>query len=258
MIYKPLKYKGIKDVKCKKILRYNEMYELELTRKEINESMADIVICHHENDFKFWKDLYNFYCENKNRKVKFYNIPHSAEKTIFYKRNVPLKYDLLLCGRFGSKNRIGEHHYPLRDRMWKLIKNKMSKKWKIGVVKHPGYVHNDSYTNKYLDDFAKEISSAKICITCSGKPKSRFGKYVEIPMCRGVIAADIPDEHKKEFREFVIELDMNMTDEEIINKLETYLMDEKKLEELRNIGYKYAKNYTMRQYANRFMKILNI
>lgn len=256
IIYKPLKYLGLKDVKCKKILIYNEMYELDFTRKEIDESMADIVICHHENDYKFWKQLYNFYCEIKNRKVKFFNIPHSAEKTVFYKRETPVKFDLLLCGRHGSKNRIGEFHYPLRDRMWKILTEKMKGKWRVGVIKHPGYTHDDSYTDKYLKEFAEEISSARICITCSGKPKSRFGKYVEIPMCEGVIAADIPDEHQEEFRKFVIEIDMKMSDEEIIKKLEYYLENEDKLDELRKIGYEYARNYTMKKYSERFFQII--
>lgn len=255
MIYKPLKYLGLKELKCLKVLQFNEMYEFDLTRKEIDESMADIVICHHENDYKFWKSFYNFYCEHKNKKVKFFNIPHSAEKTIFYKRDVPVKYDLLLCGRYGSRNRIGELHYPLRDRMSTLLKE--NKKWRVGVIKHPGYVHDDSYTDRYLNEFAEEISSARICITCSGKPKSRFGKYVEIPMCQSVIAADIPDEQQDEFRKFVIELDMKMSDEEIMKKLDYYLENEDKLEELRKKGYEYAKNYTMRQYANRFIKILD-
>jgi len=256
VIYKPLKYLGLKDIKSKKILIYNEMYELGLTRKEIDESMADIVICHHENDYKFWKQLYSFYCEVKNKKVQFFNIPHSAEKTVFYKRDVPIKYDLLLCGRYGSKNRIGEYHYPLRDRMHKLINEKMKDKWRVGTVKHPGYTHDDAYTDKYLNQFAEEISSARICITCSGKPKSRYGKYVEIPMCKGVLAADIPDEQQDEFRKFVIELDMKMSDEEIVKKLEGYLGDEKKLDELRKNGYEYAMNYTMKKYAERFFKII--
>jgi hypothetical protein len=256
IIYKPLLYKGLNELNCKKILIYNEMYEFDLTRKEINESGADIVICHHENDYKFWKSFYNFYSEHKNNKVRFYNIPHSAEKSIFYKRNVPIKYDLLLCGRNGSKNRIGEYHYPLRDRMYKILMEKMSKKWRIGIIKHPGYVHDDSYTDKYLNKFAEEISTARICITCSGKPKSRFGKYVEIPMCHGVIAADIPDEDEEEFRKFVIELDMKMSDEEIIARLEYYLRDEDKLKYLREIGYNYSKNYTMEKYAERFFKVI--
>jgi len=255
IIYKPLNYLGLKEVSSKKILIYNEMYEFDLTRKEIEDSLADIVICHHENDYKFWKSFYDFYCEHKNKKVKIFNIPHSAEKTIFYKRNVPIKYDLLLCGRYGSKNRIGEFHYPLRDRMSKLINEKLNK-WKVGIVKHPGYSHDDSYTDKYLNEFAEEISQARICITCTGKPKSRFGKYVEIPMCQGVIAGDIPDEQQEEFRKFVIEIDMKMTDEEIIKKLEYYLENEDKLDELRKKGYEYSKNYTMKQYANRFFKII--
>lgn len=76
-------------------------------------------------------------------------------------------------------------------------------------------------------------------------------------MCRGVVAADIPDEQQEEIRKFVIELNMSMSDKEIVSKLEYYLGDEDKLEELRERGYNYSKNYTMRQYANRFFNIIN-
>ena len=69
IIYKPLNYLGLKDVKAKKILIYNEMYEFDLTRKEINDSQANIVICHHENDYKFWKSFYEFLNEKDNEKM---------------------------------------------------------------------------------------------------------------------------------------------------------------------------------------------
>ena len=55
--YKPLDIAGFADSKFLKCLRYNEMYDQEWTSKEINQSAADIVICHHKNDHEEWKDF---------------------------------------------------------------------------------------------------------------------------------------------------------------------------------------------------------
>ena len=54
--YKPLEMKGMKDVNIPVCLRYNEMYDVEWTRKEIDKSGAPMVICHHENDMQPYID----------------------------------------------------------------------------------------------------------------------------------------------------------------------------------------------------------
>ena len=60
MAYKPLELKEFSDVDQTKCIRYNEMYDVGWTRKEIDESGADIVICHHLNDMSQYEDLYKF------------------------------------------------------------------------------------------------------------------------------------------------------------------------------------------------------
>ena len=48
--YKPLELKNFKDINILKCIRYNEMYDVKWTMKEIRESGAQLVICHHLND----------------------------------------------------------------------------------------------------------------------------------------------------------------------------------------------------------------
>ena len=48
--YKPLELKNFKDVKLPKCIRYNEMWDINWTLKEIKESSSQLVICHHLND----------------------------------------------------------------------------------------------------------------------------------------------------------------------------------------------------------------
>ena len=106
-------------------------------------------------------------------------------------------------------------------------------------------------------DFSKAINKAKICLTCSGGPKSRFGKYIEIPASGTAIAGDLPNQDHDEFKKFLIELDLNMTDDEIITKLRSYLDDEKQLQNVIQNGLKFGKKYTQEWYAKRFVEEVN-
>ena len=72
-------------------------------------------------------------------------------------------------------------------------------------------------------------------------------------MCGTVIAGDIPGEDQENFKKFVIEINMKMSDEEIINKLCYYLDNSEKLHTLKEIGLEWSKNYTQEKYAERFI-----
>ncbi len=245
--YKPLEMKGMKDVNIPVCLRYNEMYNVEWTRKEIDESGATMIICHHENDMQDYIDHYG-------DKIKFYHIAHCAEASIFKQLFVPKQYDVLLVGALNASTMLGKH-YPLRDRMAQLL-SKMPKQYKVGIFPRPFGRQDDAWENKQAKEFAHVINTAKICITDSGAPNSRFGKYVEIPMCGTVIAGDIPGEDQENFKKFVIEINMQMTDDEIINKLVDYLENENKLRILQQTGLEWSKEYTQEKYAERFIKAL--
>ena len=248
--YKPLD-PGIinfKEVKFRKCLRYNEMYDEEWTMHEITESGADLVVCHHYNDYKKY-NLKNL------TKPKFEWIPHSAEESIFFRNKlIPKRYDIGIMGAINITSILGDH-YPLRRRMLGIIE-KISDKYTCKVFPHVGYDHNDAFTDRYAKDFAKDINSCRIVITDSGKTNSRFAKYVEIPMCGTAIAGDLYDDHPDDvnnLKKFLIEISMKMTDEEIINKIKRYLEQPTLLDSVVSEGLKYTKSYTQKDYANRFV-----
>tara|TARA_Y100000589_G_C27128957_1_gene619751 strand:+ start:504 stop:1490 length:987 start_codon:yes stop_codon:yes gene_type:complete len=254
--YKPLDYKDFSNVKLPKCIRYNEMYDFNWTVQEIEESNADLVICHHENEMKTYKAFYSNYHGQRNTNVQFVHIPHCAKSEVFKDYKLEKKYDILVCGRLGNRNSLGDFHYPLRDRIIKNILPKLPKKYNYHLHKHPGYNHVDSWTDKYLIDMAKEVNASKICITCSGLPKTRFGKYIEIPMCNSVIAGDIPDEDSDNFKNFVIELNMEMSDKQILKKIVHYLDCDRKLNNLKNIGYEWSQKYTQEFYAQKLFETI--
>jgi glycosyltransferase involved in cell wall biosynthesis len=257
--YKPLDLKEFCNVQRLTCIRYNEMYNFQWTTKEIEESKSDIVICHHENDMKTYIAYYSNYHGQQWFPKAFYHVPHCAKATVFRKyEGIERDVDFLLCGMMGNRNSLKDYHYPLRDRMWSTIFPKLRKLgYRCEKYNHPGYSHLDSFTDRPLIEFSKGIQRGKICITCSGLPKSRFGKYVEIPMSNSVIAGDIPDQDQDEFRKFVIEINMEMSDDEIIDKLLKYIGDNERLDKLREIGSKWASNWGQDTYATIFLNSIN-
>ena len=255
--YKPLEIHGFADISYTTCVRYNEMYDKQWTLKEITESKANVIICHHYNDYKEYINIL------KNKKLNHIKcltwIPHSAEANIFKpKPEIEKKYDVALVGATNVQTVLGEH-YPLRARMYELI-NKIPKKYKCGVIPHVGGSHLDAHTDKYAHDFATKINSAKIIITDSGIPKSRFGKYIEVPMCGVALAGDVYDDHPKDveqLKSFLIDINMQMSDQEIINRLVYYLENNSKREEKIKNGIEYTKDFTQQRYAERFINILS-
>ena len=254
--YKPLEISGFQDITYNKCIRYNEMYDTEWTLKEIAESKANVIICHHYNDYK---EYINILKTKKLNHIKCITwVPHSADANIFKpKLEIEKKYDIALVGATNVTTMLGEH-YPLRARMGKLL-GLMPVQYKCAVVPHVGGSHSDAYTDKYAIDFANKINSAKIIITDSGAPKSRFGKYIEVPMCGVALAGDVYNDHPKDvdlLKSFLIDINMQMSDQEIIKKLVYYLENDSEREKKVKAGIQYTKDFTQERYAERFINIL--
>ena len=251
--FKPLDMIGMKDVDIPICLRYNEAYDWNWTTREIDESGAEFVIFHHENDEHIPMSRYQ---EHYGKKIKFVHIPHCAEKEVFKDWGNEKEYDIMMAGAVDTQTILGPH-YPLRRRFSSILDKMRDLGYKVYTHPHPGYDHNDAYTSKYLVEFSQAINKAKICLTCSGAPKSRFGKYIEIPASGPAVAGDLPNQDHDEFKKFLIELDLNMTDDEMITKLRSYLDDETQLHAVIQNGLKFAEKYTQEWYAKRFVEEAN-
>jgi len=246
--YKPLLLREFGKVTHKTCIRYNEMFDITKTVKEIEEADPDIIICHHEND----KIQYSKLMKNRH----FDYIGHCAEKVIYKDHKVEKKVDLMLIGAVRTKSILGDH-YPLRIRIARDILPKINPKYRCVVLQHPGGVLYDAPSERNSFEFAQAIGMARICITCSGQPKSKFGKYVEVPMCGTALAADLPNQEQLALGAFVIELKDSMSDQQIIDLLEGYLENKDLLKRNTSIGLKYAKEFTQEKYAERFMEVVS-
>ena len=232
----------------KTCLRYNEMWDEDLTINEINLTRTNIVICHHFNDYLKYK---NKLFKNK-KNVTFYYNPHHANPTIFKPLNMNKDIDILMSGI--SK----ETHYPLKYRLFNLItkhENTTLQKYNIFKYTHPGYNDNLSFLNINQIKYNEIINKSKLCIACSSRYNYRLGKYVEIPMAGSIIVGDLPYEDVR-FKNFVIDVNDNNTDEEILNKIIITLENKKIMEEKIKLGLEWSKNFTTSKYVDKFIRTI--
>jgi hypothetical protein len=218
------------------------MWNIEKTSNEILKTRTKIVICHHANDVKNYNHIKN---------VKFFHNPHCAEKSIFRDYDLKKDFDFQIIGLINSDI------YPFRSRLKHLIENIMIPKYQIRyrILEHPGGRINN--VDDQVINYAMQINRAKINITCSSKFKYALAKYSEVPLCRTLLAADIPDENNEWYSNWMCALDPNLPDNEIVKILYDHIFNDELLYRKTNYGYdENMKNRTQEHYANNLVRII--
>ncbi len=237
--YMPFEMKGFSDVRSLRVMTYNEMYNFEKVSRQLEISRPHLVVCHHANEMPRYVSAFP--------DIHFENIPHSADPAIFYASDSSKTTDVLVVGRLSSER------YPLRTRVSRLLE-RFPARYVCRVHPHPGYEISQDKIEECVQSYAQALRSSKICVTCSGTPRTRYAKYVEIPMSGALLCADIPDESEDFFRQFVLEIDMSMPDDEIVNKIVACLEDRPRLSALREKGIELSRRFTQAHYAESFLR----
>lgn len=234
-------------------LIYNEMNNEKNILNEINKSFTDIVISHYYNDYlRYLTKIY----DNKTL-CKFFYIPHHSNSQIFKYDDVEKDIDILISGI------ITKELYPLKYRLVELInkyKNSILKKYNIITYTHPGHNCSSSFTSIYQIEYNKMINRSKLCVCCSSKYNYRLCKYVEIPMSSGIILGDIPYDDKNEIekmQEFIVEINMDMGDNEILDKIVNILENKKEIKNKINYGIEWAKTINYQIMSINLLILLN-
>jgi hypothetical protein len=107
-----------------------------------------------------------------------------------------------------------------------------------------------------LSDYARLINRSKITLTCSSRWKYRLAKYVEVPMCASMLAADLPDEDRAFFRKFMLVLDPEDPDGEIMDRLVRFALDDRLREQKVRAGLRLCKEFTQEHYADRLIRAI--
>ncbi len=248
--YKPDDFEGLAAIKIPLYVNLDEIFSgeipIEQTVNTIKSNKIDIVNCYKgkkQISHPLLKDL----------PCKFLAIPHTFNPEIFKDWQQEKTIDVLLIGLLAPKR------YPFRARLKNiLLKMKQDRrylKYNIGIHQHPGYKVQDARKGEALIELAKKINSTKIVLTCSGRYHFKYLKYVEVPACRSLLMADMPDDDREILQKYLSKISPEESDESIIEKIVYYLERNIEREKLTNIGYNIAhESYTHDHFAKRFQK----
>ncbi|CAF1287789.1 unnamed protein product [Didymodactylos carnosus] len=142
--------------------------------------------------------------------------PTSAEPLIFYppltfkNKSVHIRdIDVLVVGA------LNPFVYPLRTRIAQMIRDK---KINGHVHQHPGYFNENNtveISEKQYRTYAALLHRAKLVIIGATRYYYAISKFSEVALAGCLIISEIPYEREDEFRSYIVELSMNMTDTEI-------------------------------------------
>ena len=164
--------------------------------------------------------------------------PASAEPLIFYTPIVlnsdtpPIRdIDVLVVGARHS------FVYPIRTRLGQMIKDGLIKN--SYVHEHPGYTLFNNLleqTEEQTRMYAALLRRAKIVVVDSARYGYALSKFIEVPLSGCLVLGDIPAEREDEFRQFIVEISMNMPDNEIISIIDYWITHEGEREIKANLG----------------------
>ena len=83
-----------------------------------------------------------------------------------------------------------------------------------------------------------------------------MGKYVEIAMCGSIVLGDLPYEDKARISMFTVEVNNTMSDDEILNKIKSFLDNKKKLKKMSEYALSWSKQYVTEKYNSILLKNL--
>ena len=179
---------------------------------------------------------------------------HFINKKIFKDYNLKKKYDILIYGsRSGrleifddlitdkeykekwernNNKKISENYYiyPLRVRIENLLlKNK--EKYILNILPEKGSLkyHKLKYYNESLSHL---INQSWITIASCCRGDKLMDKYLEISASNSCILGNIPSDYKNVFENNIIDVTEWMSDKEILDKIDNFLSNKKKLKEM--------------------------
>jgi hypothetical protein len=167
---------------------------------------------------------------------KFIRYDHYIDDKIFCDYQLKKEYDILCfgCTDYGC--------YPFRERLFKLLeKEKENGKINIHILKHPGYGYQIKH--KMIDEnLSKLINKSKLTVVTPSTFDILLKKYVEIALSKSCMIGKLPKYNAEAFRGCIVDLDENMSDEEIMNKILFYLDNNDLIDKFSKKSYEIAKN----------------
>ena len=198
--------KGLKNSKIKKILFFEDLQYIENIKYIMKKFRFSL-------NLRLTKTKEEEILKNENINFHLWNDYFFINHNIFKNYNQKKEYDILLYGATYKE------HYPLRFKINECL-IKLKDKYKILIIEHSGYKDkNKISTLPKRKELSMLINKSKFCISTSSIMDLFVYKYQEIPLSNSIIIGDIPTLYKDLFKDKMVEIDQNYSEEQIMEKL---------------------------------------
>eukprot|EP01129_Flabellula_baltica_P005281 TRINITY_DN1899_c0_g1_i1.p1 TRINITY_DN1899_c0_g1~~TRINITY_DN1899_c0_g1_i1.p1 ORF type:complete len:398 (-),score=56.90 TRINITY_DN1899_c0_g1_i1:584-1777(-) len=173
----------------------------------------------------------------------FVHYPHSPIKNIYYGDvDAEREISILLIGKINGL-------YPIRQKIAKMIEENKIPGAKIRT--HPGYHNLGTPENDQgltfqganiwqEQQYAKDLANSKIVFVSQSIRNYSLRKYQEVAMAGALMVGDIPPERQNEYRQSIVEIRVQDSEQSIVDKMKWWLTNDKERKQRARIGQKYA------------------
>eukprot|EP00727_Mastigamoeba_balamuthi_P006918 m51a1_g2847 hypothetical protein (417) ;mRNA; r:288681-290802 len=163
--------------------------------------------------------------------------PNNAEPRVFYEPD-------LVSGRTVDIMAVGRatwRWYPLRKRLGLLVEKGT---WKNAVWKrHPGWLVKKP--EEQLKQYAADLKSSKIVLTCTSRFRYQVTKLPEIAMAGALIVSDVPLQDEELWSQVIVKVSVKDSDQKIKETVDWWLEhEEERLERVRRGQQLALQRYT--------------
>jgi len=156
--------------------------------------------------------------------LKIIHLPHHIDETKFKDWKLTKDTDIFIFGNCTLSK------YPFRNRIVKLLKNHTDKfnlvSWDNLMAKNY-FKFNNKISNENL---SKQINKSWLTLCTKSTSNALLGKYIETAMSKSCVIGNMPDDGKQYWQNNLVEITEEMTDVEIIKKIEASLKNKDLLE----------------------------
>ena len=177
---------------------------------------------------------------------KAYVIPHHIDTELYKDRGLPKIYDVLLYGNLRPER------YPFRNRLRRLLE---SSHLKVRIIEYPGAHGFDE--ERCSEGLARTINQSRISIATPPVGDYLVAKYFEISAAGSVVAGKMAVQGRPVWNDHYVQLEEDMSDLEILERLDAVLKDEESLRRKSEImGRIMRQEYSLDRYVERLMAVL--
>jgi len=186
-------------------------------------------------EFKQISDFYSF----KN----IYIIPHHFNSEEFRDFGKEKIYDIFMYGNIDPKL------YKFRNRLFKILDGLKNMGVKIKTIDRKDGIRGA--------ELGKLINQAYISVATTSDYDYMVAKYFEIAACNTVILGNTNKQGKGYFKDDMIVVDKEMSDDDIKKKIVEALMNKNKLKEMAKRNMERMEQYKITTYGSKLVKIYN-